>query len=143
MDNQSRRVLILDSDPDTLIGLQHAFEEAGVDTDITWDEREACTLLGTKRFDLIVLGDHPPEVDAAAILQDFSYRGTCPPVLILRAAVREKDVENFRRMGAIGIAPKRDTAVILERIAKALAPMLFKINATNAGSETRAWRAAS
>ena len=65
MDNQSHRVLILDFDPDTLIPLQHVFEEAGIDTAITWDETEACTLLGTKRFDLVILGDHPPEIDAA------------------------------------------------------------------------------
>ena len=144
MDNQLRRVLILDSDPDTLIPLQHVFEEAGIDTAITWDETEACTLLGTKRFDLIVLGDHPPEIDAAGMLQDFSYRGNCPPVLILRGVICEADLENFRRLGAIGVVPKRDPSVVLEHATRALAPMLFKASGAKTSSAgTRTWRVAS
>ena len=125
MKNQPQRVLIIDSDADTLIALQHEFEERGINTEITWDEREACTLLGSRRFDLVVIGDHPPEVDAAAILQDFSYRGTCPPVLITRGTVNEKADEQFRRFGAIGVVPKRSTNVVLEEATKALAPIRF------------------
>jgi len=61
---------------------------------ITWDEMEACQLISTAPFDLILVGDHPPELNAAAILDDLSLRGTCPPVLILRRIFGE---ENFRR----------------------------------------------
>ena len=38
----------------------------------------------TSYFDLIIVGHHPPEIDAAPFLQDLSYKGTCPRVLILR-----------------------------------------------------------
>jgi CheY-like chemotaxis protein len=75
------RVLILDSDPHTLITLQHALEQVEIDTTVTWDEAEACQLLETSHFDLILLGDHPPELNAAVILDDLSFRGTCPSVL--------------------------------------------------------------
>lgn len=144
MDERLRRVLILDTDPDTLITLQHVLEHAEIDTTITWDESEACQLLESKSFSLLVIGDHPPELDAAAILQDLRFRGTCPASLILQGIVREKDIEYFRRLGAIGVVPKRDRLMVLEQVTKALAPMLFKARPAKAGSaEGRSWRAAS
>lgn len=51
MHNRSRRVLILNSDPEALMELQRVFEGAGIDTTITWDNKEACRLLGSSRFD--------------------------------------------------------------------------------------------
>jgi len=126
MEERPRRILILDTDPDTLITLQHVLEQAEIDTTITWDEIEACQLVETKPFDLVVVSDHPPELDAAAILDILSFRGSCPPVLILRALVCEKDAEYFRSLGAIGVVPKRDPLAVLEKVTKILAPMQFK-----------------
>ena len=144
MDNRLRRVLILDTDPETLITLQHLLEQAEIDTVITWDETEACQLVETKPFDLIVIGDHPPELDAAAILQDLSFRGICPASVILRGTVREKDVEYFRGLGAIAVAPRRDHNAVLEQLTRAMVPMLFKVTTAKIGlGEARAWRAAS
>jgi len=144
MDERLRRVLILDTDPETLIRLQHVLEQAEIDTAITWDEIEACQLVETEFFDLVVIGDHPPELDAAAILDDLSLRGSCPPVLILRPTICEKDAEHFRRLGAIGVAPKRDTLAVLDQVTKTLAPMQFKAKSAKAGFvEARSLRAAS
>ena len=126
MDERLHRVLILDTDPDTLIRLQHVLEQAEIDATITWDEGEACHFLETAPLDLILIGDHPPELDAAAILDVLSSRGTCPPVLILRAVIGEKDTEYFRRLGAIGVVLKRDSLAVLDQVTKALAQMQFK-----------------
>jgi DNA-binding response OmpR family regulator len=138
------RALLLDTDPDTLITLQHALEQADIDATVTWDEVEACQLIETTPFDLLLIGDHPPELNAAAILDDLSLRGTCPPILILRGISGEKDAEYFRRLGAIGVVPKRNPLAVLEQVTKALAPIRFKANAAKAGvTETGASRAAS
>jgi DNA-binding response OmpR family regulator len=119
-------------------------EEADVDATVTWDEMEAIRLIETAPFDLLLIGDHPPELNAAAILDDLSLRGTCPPVLILRGLFGEKDAEYFRRLGAIGAVPKRNPLAVLEHVTKALAPIKPKVKAAKAGSgETHAWRAAS
>ena len=139
-----RRALLLDTDPDTLITLQHALEEADIDATVTWDEMEACQLIEATPFDLILVGDHPPELNAAAMLDDLSLRGTCPPVLILRGIFGEKDADYFRRLGAIGVVPKRDARAVLEHVTRALAPIQFRAKAAKAGpTETRAFRAAS
>jgi hypothetical protein len=44
------RALLLDTDPDTPITLQHALEEAGIDATVTWDEIEACQLIRDRAF---------------------------------------------------------------------------------------------
>jgi DNA-binding response OmpR family regulator len=138
------RALLLDTDPDTLITLQHALEEAGIDATVTWDEIEACQLIETVPFDLILVGDHPPELNAAAILNDLSLRGICPPVLILRGIFGEKDAEYFRRLGAVGEVPKRDARAVLEQVTRALAPVQLNTKAAKAGlTDARAWRAVS
>lgn len=130
------RLLILDTEPDRLIALQHEFEEANLDATITWDEAEACQLLGTGPFDLLLIGDHPPELDAAAILNDLSFRGTCPPVLILLDISGEKGAGYFHTIGAAGVVPKRDQQAILEQVTKTLGPMQLKRTAAKS-SPTR------
>ena len=124
--NKRHRMLILDTDPDTLITLQYVFEEAEIDATITWDEMEACQLIESAAFDLIVVGHHPPELNAAAILDDPSLRGRCPPVFILMGIFDEKDAEHFRRLGATGVVSKRDSIAVLNQVTKALAPIRFK-----------------
>src|SRR5262252_701150 len=91
------RVLILDSDPETLIKLQRALEDAGIDATITWDCAEASQLVENVPYDLMLIGDHPPDVDAAAVLESFSLRGTCPSALILRAINSQNNVDSINR----------------------------------------------
>ena len=126
MDERLRRVLILDTDPEMLIRLQHVLEHESVDTTITWDEAEARQLLASGSFDLIVIGDHPPELDAARILRDLSFPGACSS-LILRGTVLEKDVEYFCGLGALGVVPRHDLVVVVEQVTRVLSPMLFEV----------------
>ena len=121
MDEQSRRVLILDSDPETLINLQRVFQDAEIDATITWDQTEAPQSLETLRYDIILIGHHPPELDAAAVLDGLSLHGICPSVLILRQTISEREVAEFQRLGAIGMVPASDSVAILEQVEKALA----------------------
>lgn len=96
------RALLLDTDPDTLITLQRALEEADIDATVTGDEMEACQLIETAPFDLILVGDHPPELNAAVILDGLSLRGICPPVLILRGFFAEKMPITFAESVPLG-----------------------------------------
>jgi len=126
MDKRLRRTLILDTDPDTLITLQHLLEDGGIDATITWDEAEACQLLANASFDLILIADHPPELNAAAILNHLSFRGMCPPVVILKGIVSKKDSEDFYRLGAAGVVPKRDHLAVIEQVRNTLALTEFR-----------------
>ena len=115
MEEGSRRILIVDLDADTLITLQHVLEDAGLDTTITWDENEARRLLKSKSFDLILVGDHPPELKAETVLREFRSRDTSYPCLILRRGNLERGVDDSAS-GVIGVVPKWDPLLILEEV---------------------------
>ena len=115
------RVLILDSNPETLIELQRLLENVDIDATVTWDCAEASQLVESMRYDLMLIGDHPPEVDAAAVLETLSLRGTCPSVLILRAINSKNEVEYFHRVGATGVIPKWDSIAVLKQVRNVLA----------------------
>jgi DNA-binding response OmpR family regulator len=121
-----RRVLILDTDPEMLITLQQVLEAEEVDTTITWDEAEARQLLETGAFRLALIGDHPPEINAATILHDASLQSASFQILILGGIFHAEYVEYFRGLGAIGVVPKREPLVVVERVARALTSMTFK-----------------
>ena len=142
--NKRWRTLILDTDPDTLIMLQQVLEEADIDASVTWDTTQACQLIETTPFDLVLIGDHPPELNAAEILDDLRLRGTCPRVLILKSIFSENDAEYFCQHGAIGVVPKRDPVTVLDQVTKALAPIQLQVNAVKADlTDARASRVAS
>jgi CheY-like chemotaxis protein len=144
MEERLCRVLILDTDSDALITLQRLLEHADIDTTITWDENEARQLLETELFDLIVIGDHPPELDAAAVLQDLRVQSASSPRLVLRGIVREDDIEFFCGLGAIGVVSRRDPLMVLDQVTRALAPLLFKVTSRkDATAVTCSWRAVS
>jgi response regulator RpfG family c-di-GMP phosphodiesterase len=82
---QSRHVLILDFDAATLIALEQVLEDAGFDTTTTWNMHEACLWLGQKRFDAIVVGDHPPIIDARAVLRRLEGLHRLIPCFVMRA----------------------------------------------------------
>ena len=85
-----------------------------------------------------------PRFSTILALDDLSLRGTCPPVLILRGIFGEKDVEYFRRLGAIGAVPKRDAPAVLDLVTRQLAPIQFKAKVVEAGLPVaHSWRAAS
>jgi CheY-like chemotaxis protein len=82
---QSRHVLILDFNAETLIALEKVFEEAGFDATTTWNMQEAYLCLGQKRFDAVVVGDHPPIIDARAVLRRLEGLHRLIPCIVMRA----------------------------------------------------------
>jgi len=112
----SNQVLIVDVDPDTLITLEKVFEDAGFGAITTWTAAEAMQLLASKCFDIFLVGDHPPEIDAAAILGTVraeGFRGAC---FILQPTIRKSDLERFSCLGAVGVVSKWDHASLLEQV---------------------------
>jgi CheY-like chemotaxis protein len=79
MFSSKQNILVLDSDPQFLIALERLLEEERFSTITTWDVRQAIALLGTAHFDLLLVGDHPPEVKSAELLKRLrSEQSGCP-----------------------------------------------------------------
>ena len=110
------KALILDSDPDTLITLQRTLENGGVDTTITWDDGEARNLIRSMPFDVMLIGDHPPEISAENTVRDFRVQGASGPCLILRTTAQEMSAERLQRLGVVAVLPKRDPGKVLEEV---------------------------
>jgi hypothetical protein len=70
MSERPCKVLIFDWDENALITLQRALEDAGVDTTVTWDEGEARSLIQNTPFDVILVGDHPPQFTDETIVHE-------------------------------------------------------------------------
>lgn len=116
MKERPLRILVLDVDEGTLIRVEQLLEDAGIHTTTTWDPTEAQELFKSKYFDLLVVGHHPPELDAARLLRDLQEPERCS-VCVLSTATRS-DFEKFRSLGAAAVIPRRDHVGIAEDVQK-------------------------
>ena len=74
-------ILIVDDDEDTLIAQEALLEDAGYHTTTAWGGEEGLKALESGSFDLILLDDYLPGVDASLLLQQA--RAANLPVLVL------------------------------------------------------------
>ena len=89
-----QRVLLLDANDDFLIEVEKLLEYHGFDTTTTWASDQATALLRSRDFDLVLIGDHPPEIDAHAWLRRIREM-KCPiPCLVFRP-VRASEAGSF------------------------------------------------
>ncbi len=114
------KALILDSDPDALISLQRTLENGGVDTTITWDHTEAQNLIRSTRFDVTLIADHPPEINAESTVLEFRRYGASSPCLILRTTANVRSRKPLQQLGVVAVVPKRDPDKVLQEVQKAV-----------------------
>ena len=110
----SCRVLVLDFDERTLIALQQVLEEAGFNATTTWDVGEAFVYLERQRFDAILVGDHPPEIDAYAIVRRLQNAPRHVPCIVMHAARQLTDAPKLN--GLVATIPGCATAEILGQL---------------------------
>ena len=120
MSEHKCKALILDLDPDALIALQRALENGGVDTTITWDDAEAQNLIRSTPFDVALIGDHPPEINAENTVREFRRHGVLSPCLILRTTGRVVSRQPLHQLGVVAVVPKQDPVRVLEQVQKAV-----------------------
>jgi DNA-binding NtrC family response regulator len=108
------RILVLDLDESVLIALEQVLEEAGFETTTTWSTDEAFLWLQRKHFDLIVIGDHPPEIDAHATLRRLQASHRLASCIVMRAA---RALPNDPKLiGLVTSVPGCIGAAILEQV---------------------------
>lgn len=73
--NRRKTVLLLDFDAELLIALEHLLENCGFDCTSTWDVDQAFALVESRAFDILVVGNRPPELNPHAILSELRQRG--------------------------------------------------------------------
>jgi CheY-like chemotaxis protein len=107
MSDVKKHILIADSDETTLIALEHLLEDEGFDTQTAWSTAEALALLEKGQFDLLLVADHPPEVNCELFIRRNGPAPNKFPVVVLENQPRYPFAEPyFLSLGAKGIVHK-------------------------------------
>jgi CheY-like chemotaxis protein len=99
------KVLVCDKDSDALITLQHALENAGFDTTITWEEAEIHKFIEDVSFDVILVGDYPPRFTVQTIQDNVESRSVSRSCLVL--ATTDGKAEYFLQLGSTEVVSTR------------------------------------
>jgi CheY-like chemotaxis protein len=117
MDRLRKKILILDYDERVLIDLERVLEDEGFETTTTWDTREALELVAHRDFDLLLLGDHPPEVRSTELLNTLRSRPISAPCIVLQTAARcPFEGQYLCWLGAHAVMPKWEYRDIVAKI---------------------------
>jgi len=87
---------------------------------------EALTLLGTRRFDLILLDINMPVMNGFAFLEQLRQTASPPPVIVISTESAREDIERAISLGAVAYVTKPvrgpDLAATVGRVLAAHAP---------------------
>ena len=116
------RVLIVDNDEKVLIALERALEQEGYETQTAWDLPEGLEVLGDGGIDLLLVGDHPPELNCERVLKVLAREQVALPVVVMHARPRHPFAEAFiSHLGAAGVVCKWNEKEVVEAVSRSLA----------------------
>jgi CheY-like chemotaxis protein len=114
-----KRILIVDNDEDVLIALEQELEGQGFETTTEWSLPEGLETLAANQFDLLLVGDHPPELNCERLLKLLRRQRVAIPCVVLHSAARHPfSAEYLRFLGASGVACKWNFAEVLDEVCK-------------------------
>jgi len=83
----SARLLIVDNEAENLICFEHLFEDKGFDTTTAWTGLDALkALLTRKPFDLVLVNDYLPDMDAEELMQRLHRVDRNVPCVVMQAS---------------------------------------------------------
>ncbi len=116
--NEQKRVLIVDSDEQILITLEHLLEDQGIDTTTTWSARQALELLRSHGFNMLLVGDHLADLTSEQLLREIQMQGVDASILVMESSgSRVPSLANhFAALGATATVRKRDYGQVLQQV---------------------------
>ena len=115
------RILIVDNDEKVLIALERALEQEGYETQTAWDLPEGLEALAEGGFHLLVVGDHPPELNCERVLKVLHREGVGLPVVVMHSKPRHPFAEAFvTHLGAAGVVCKWNEREVVETVRNCL-----------------------
>ncbi len=119
---QRKRILIVDNDESVLITLERVLEEQGYETTTAWELTEAFKLMNDTNFDVLVVGDHPPDLNCERLLKRLRTAQSWTPCVVMHSAARHPfSVQYLQYLGAHGVACKWNEQEVLEEVQKCIA----------------------
>jgi DNA-binding response OmpR family regulator len=118
MNGRRKKVLVVDSDERMLIAVEHLLEDESVDTTTTWSAVEALRLLRSSDFDVLLVGDHVPDLSCEQFLREIQRNGVSAAVLVMESTAPRtpSTASYFLSLGATATVRKWHLGEILERV---------------------------
>lgn len=118
MHGSRKRVLIVDSDEELLIKLEHLLEDEGLETTTTWSATEALDLARRRPYDVLVTGDRLVDLKCEELLRELQRDGASAPVLVLDSAVSQVPsiASYFLSLGAAGTVRRRKLDEVMDKV---------------------------
>jgi DNA-binding response OmpR family regulator len=95
MNIQRKHILIADSDEESLIELERLLQDEGFETTTAWNTSDTVDLLNHGQFDLLLVADHPPELNCEVVLRLRRQAGTQTPLVVLETGTRHPFAEPY------------------------------------------------
>lgn len=115
------RILIVDNDEKVLIELERALEQEGYETETAWNLPEGLDVLADGRFHLLLVGDHPPELNCERVLRVLAREGVDVPVIVMHTKPRHPFAEAFiAHLGAAGVVCKWNQREVVETVQRCI-----------------------
>ncbi len=122
MRQDRKKILIIDNDESVLIALERALEEEGHDTTTALDLPESLALMNSQDFDVLLVGDHPPELNCERLLKTLRKSNVWTPCVVMHSEARHPFSEQYLQyLGAHGVACKWNEKEVVEQVRNCLA----------------------
>jgi CheY-like chemotaxis protein len=111
------KVLIIDCDEDVLIAFERLLEDEGYDTTTAWTGQDALKALQGQVFDLVLVNEYLPDMDAERFISELRRRGGMVPCIVMQpSAAQTTDIGRFLAAGAVAIVCKWSQTMVLEAV---------------------------
>jgi len=116
----AKKILIVDDSPSVLAILEDMLAELGYDVAAASDGKQACQLLETNRYDLIITDLTMPVMDGIAFVQSAKQMPNCKfvPIVMLSSEEDETKIAQAKKVGISTFLRKPIKDVQLQTILK-------------------------
>jgi CheY-like chemotaxis protein len=102
-----KRVLLVDDDPNIRKLARMSLERVGKwEVEVAESGAEAIEIVGKYQPDLVVLDVMMPGLDGKTTLERMRQGGLDAPVILMTAKVQPEEIEEYLKLGALGVIMK-------------------------------------
>ena len=111
------RILIVDYQEDILIAFERLLEDEGFDTTTVWTGLDALKAVCGQEFDLILLAEHLPDMDAEGFMRELRRAGGNVPCVVMHSGgTQSAETHRLRAAGAGEVVCKWSPTEVLEAV---------------------------
>ncbi len=119
----AKKILIVEDEKPMARALELKLDKSGFEADLAYDGKQALTMLGDKKYDLILLDLVMPVKDGFDVLKDMKKKGDKTPVIVstnLSQGADKKKTEQYDIVSDYFVKSDISISEVVERVKKVL-----------------------